>query len=205
LSYTYGTNGISIPKDKRYLVSLIDAKKAAADIAKARQVSDAVIVNVHFGTEYEQMPNDAQRRFVQAAADAGAAVIIGHHPHVLQPAEWIQTPSGGRTFVIYSLGNFLAGQEGTEERTGGILQLDLVKTVQAGHSGVTVENPRFLPTWVSRIGWRQYKVLPLAETPGSQVSDVPSRLREVERHLTQWMPELKLMQPKGDGAASPSQ
>lgn len=201
LSYTYGTNGISVPRDKPYLVSLIDGKKVAADIARARQASDAVIVNVHFGTEYEQMPNSAQRRFAQLAADAGAAVIIGHHPHVLQPAEWVRTPSGDRAFVIYSLGNFLAGQEGARERTGGILQLDLLKTVQAGRSRVTVENPRFLPTWISRIGWRHYQVLPLAETPATQLSDVPSRLRETEQHLTQRMPELRFMRPGEDGTS----
>lgn len=86
LAYSYGTNGIPIPKGKNYLVSLIDAKKITEDITKARKSGvDVVTVILHFGSEYQRQPNTTQKTLVKQLVDAGADIILGSHPHVVQP------------------------------------------------------------------------------------------------------------------------
>ena len=110
LAYTYGTNGISVPEDKQYLVNLIEEEMIKQEISKAKEISDIVVVSLHFGNEYQRLPSDEQKEVAHKTANAGADIIIGHHPHVLQPMEWITKEDGKRTFVAYSLGNFLSGQ-----------------------------------------------------------------------------------------------
>lgn len=190
LSYTYGTNGIPVPKDKPYLVNLIDLPAIREEVAKARSHTDVVVVNLHFGQEYVDMPSDDQKRIARAVAEAGATIIIGHHPHVLQPAEWIETEDGRNAFVVYSLGNFIAAQEGTRERTGGILQLEVEKTVKGRDTRIQVKQPSFLPTWIHMVNWRKYKIEPLRSVESSQLPQADTVLREIAGHMKRWMPEL---------------
>lgn len=194
LSYTYGTNGIRVPADKPYLVNLIDLPLIRKEVAEAAKQADAVIVSFHFGQEYVNLPNEEQKQIARAAAEAGAAVVIGHHPHVLQPPAWIETTDGRRVFVAYSLGNFIAAQEGDRRRIGGVLNLRIEKTVQNGLSRIEVKEPSFLPTWIHRVNWRQYKVYPLVQAPKSQLSDAKATWREIAAHLRHWMPELEVLE-----------
>ncbi|MNH95751.1 Capsule biosynthesis protein CapA [compost metagenome] len=191
LSYTYGTNGLPVPKGKPYLVNLIDIPTVTADITKARKLAEVVVVNVHFGQEYVNMPNTSQKKFTQAAAEAGADIIIGHHPHVLQPIEWITTSSGRKTFVAYSLGNFIAAQEGDLKRTGGIVQLEVQKTVRGNESQIQLINPSFIPTWIKMTNWRQYQIVPLWEAPANQLANAKASYEKTKLHMSQWMPELQ--------------
>lgn len=69
---------------------------------------NAVLVALHAGDEYVDYPNDQQREWVQLAADSGATAVIGHHPHVLQPVEWVEGVHNHDMLVVYSLGNFLS-------------------------------------------------------------------------------------------------
>ena len=190
LAYTYGTNGIPVPKDKPYLVNLIDPDKVARDIQEARKLADVVVVNVHFGQEYVRLPDASQKNFALDAAEAGADLIIGHHPHVLQPMEWIETSDGRKAFVVYSLGNFIAAQEGVYKRIGGILQLDIHMTVRGEERIIEVREPAFIPTWIARTGWRQFSVLPMKEVTEKQLPDVEKYLEETKNHMSRWMPEL---------------
>ncbi|MBO9604770.1 MAG: CapA family protein [Paenibacillaceae bacterium] len=189
LSYTYGTNGIPVPKGKPYLVNLIDNDRAAADIAAARKLADVVIVSAHFGVEYMDEPSEAQEQFARAAAEAGADIVIGHHPHVLQPMEWIETASGRRTFVAYSLGNFIAAQDGARTQTGGILQLDIEKR----GGTVTVSNPRFLPTWIHMTNWRQFRIVPLRDAGTDQLPNAAAFGKQVAALVGSRMPELTIV------------
>lgn len=191
LSYTYGTNGIPVPAGKPYLVNLIDLSRIRKEVAEARQKADVVVVQLHFGQEYVTMPNDEQKRVARAAVEAGAHIVIGHHPHVLQPAEWIETPDGRKSFVVYSLGNFIAAQEGNRERTGGIVQLEIEKTVKDGSAHIRLLNPSFLPTWINMTGWRRYSVVPLRSAEESQLPQADAYVREIENHMKQWMPDLQ--------------
>lgn len=89
LSYTYGTNGIPIPKGKEYLVNLIDKDLIAGDLQKARQMADVVIVYLHFGEEYQRTPSSAQRELAHFVVENGADVVVASHPHVTQPSQWV--------------------------------------------------------------------------------------------------------------------
>lgn len=194
VSYTYGTNGIPVPEGKPYLVNLIDLPAVTEDVKKARQLADVVIVQVHFGQEYVDLPDEQQKLFARTAAEAGADIIIGHHPHVLQPTEWLISSSGRKTFVVYSLGNFIAAQEGKRKRIGGILQLEIHKLIKGTNSRIELHNPAFLPTWTAMSNWRHYRVLPLLKAPEAQLPNAQHAYKEIELHMKQWMPELKIIE-----------
>lgn len=213
LAYTYGTNGIPLPKDKPYLVHLLNEARLQADIQKARQEADAVIVSMHFGAEYRPLPDQSQLDWAELAASAGADLIIGHHPHVLQPFAWLDKPDGGKTLVVYSLGNFLAAQEANkaERRTGGIMTVEMritpelrlpaeLSAAQSAYSPapqtipLSAETPaavefgevRFIPTYIQYENWRNFRVTLLPDDSSTQ----NSRYTEVKNHMSRWMPEL---------------
>lgn len=94
-------------------------------IAQLRRQTHGVIVFPHWGSEYQGNPNSGQKSLARKWVAAGATAIIGNHPHVLQTTEWLQRPSGGRSLVIYSLGNFVAGQADFERRVSAIAHLDV--------------------------------------------------------------------------------
>jgi poly-gamma-glutamate capsule biosynthesis protein CapA/YwtB (metallophosphatase superfamily) len=181
LSYTYGTNGISVPAGKPHLVNLIDTTRIQAEVKEAEKISDVVVVSLHFGNEYERLPNDAQKLLAQTTANAGADIIIGHHPHVLQPVSWLSKPNGERAFVAYSLGNFLSGQRRDYTDIGGIMQIG-VKKIQTGDDvKIELQNPKFLPTWVNR----PFEIIPM-----KALSDQAAKYNEIQKHMNQFMPEL---------------
>src|SRR5690606_35570161 len=87
LNYTYGTNGIPVPKPG--MVNLIDTAQIRKDINKAKQIRpDAIIAFMHWGDEYQSLPNRRQRQLAEFCFQQGADLVIGSHPHVLQPMEW---------------------------------------------------------------------------------------------------------------------
>lgn len=88
----------------------LDEESLLAQIARAETLADLTIVSIHWGNEYQAGPDERQTRLARTMADAGADVIWGHHPHVLQRMEWIQRDGQQPTLVIYSLGNFFADQ-----------------------------------------------------------------------------------------------
>ncbi|WP_238392381.1 CapA family protein [Paenibacillus antri] len=172
LSYTYGTNGIPIPKDKPFAVNLIDDARIAADIDRARTAgADFVSVSLHFGNEYQREPNDEQRRLARLAIESGADLVIGHHPHVVQPYERyrVDNPDGTSRegIIMYSLGNFVSNQFGDYKEYGAVLKVTFRKTYQADGAAVTtVAEVDAIPTWVHKYvdgGKTRYRVLSLDE------------------------------------------
>lgn len=194
LSYTYGTNGIPTPVGQDYLVNRIDREKIAEDMAVAKEKADAVIVSLHFGTENERMPNEEQKELAQYTADLGADVIIGHHPHVLQPVEWLTGENGKQTLVAYSLGNFLSSQQEYYQRIGGMLQFSIRKTSQGDDAQVTVEEPAFLPTFMSYTDFKDYQVLPMFDLTNKELAGASNAYEAIKAHLSQWMPELQFIE-----------
>ena len=88
ISYTFGLNGIPLPEGKEYLVNLIDEEQIKKDMQTLNAQSDIQLVSMHWGEEYQIVPNDEQTRLAQVLSDAGADVIIGGHPHVIQPMDY---------------------------------------------------------------------------------------------------------------------
>jgi poly-gamma-glutamate synthesis protein (capsule biosynthesis protein) len=133
LAYTYGTNGIPIPKDKPYAVSLINTEVMAKEIAAIRPLCDFLVVSMHWGIEYENEPSREQERIARFLADKHVDLIIGHHPHVLQKLAVLPREDGGSSLCAYSLGNFISAQNSFPARTllGGMLYLKIKKDKNA--------------------------------------------------------------------------
>ena len=144
LSYTYGLNGFTLPADQPYLVDLIDDEKIAEDMERLQAVSDVQVVSMHWGEEYQFEPNAEQRRLAQLLSDLGADVVIGTHPHVLQPAEILTGQSGNETLVWYSLGNFVSAQDVNSRMLGGMAKWTLV--YHPDEQSVEFQDVRFEPT-----------------------------------------------------------
>ena len=142
LAYTYGTNGLTLPKGSELVIPLYDDETLDRQTKKAREMADCVIVSIHWGVEDNFKPNTDQKRKAKLMADNGVDVIIGHHPHVLQPLEWIDRADGGKTLCMYSLGNFLSGMMYSRNMVGGILGFDISKAP----NGVSIDNAYFIPT-----------------------------------------------------------
>lgn len=124
LSYTYGTNGILLPKGKEYLVNIYNEEMIKEDVGRANEISDVVIVAMHWGTEYSFNINEEQESYTKLLLDSGADIIIGNHPHVIEPIKWID----GKP-VIYALGNMISAQDGTERLIGAIYGIKISKKV----------------------------------------------------------------------------
>ena len=142
LGFTESTNGLSLPKDSEVvLVRASDETLLQQKIMKAREVADFVIVNAHWGNEYTHEPTTEQRELAKKLASWGADVIIGTHPHVIQPVEYIENSDGRRTLVAYSLGNFISAQNRGPRMLGGMINFDIVKNNNTGK--VAIENVVF--------------------------------------------------------------
>jgi len=162
LNYTYGTNGIELPSDMPYAVNLLSEQKVAEDIERAEELADFTIVCPHWGTEYSLSVSDEQKRWTEIFFESGADLVLGTHPHVIEPIEWVEDEEGeNRMLVYYSLGNYVNWTSGTGEgvadrMVGGMAQITLergddgkvyiadygidplVSHVEEGINGVTV-------------------------------------------------------------------
>ncbi len=143
LSYTCMTNGLSLPAGSSLIVPLPEEDVVRTQLARAREAADFVIVSVHWGDENVFTPNEEQKTLASLFAENGADVILGHHPHVLQPVEWIDRADGGRTLCVYSLGNFAAEMAYDYNMLGGMISFDIVRH-ETGE--ITAEDVVFLPT-----------------------------------------------------------
>lgn len=153
LSYTYGTNGIPLSKSHPDTVNILhtdymseaqvlDTARIADDLAAAEALSpDLIAVIVHWGVEYQTTQNEHQEEIADFLFDHGADVILGSHPHVLQPMETrTLTDRDGTThtgFVCWSLGNFISSQNDEYTDTTVVLNLELTKNPNTGATDVT--------------------------------------------------------------------
>lgn len=132
LDYTYGTNGISLPEGMPYVVNLLDKKKVASDIKKAKKCSDFILVTPHWGTEYLLTASSNQKWWANYFLACGADLVIGTHPHVIEPVEWVKDQAGNQMLVFYSIGNFINATSGTgkgvaNRMVGAIAEVTLQK------------------------------------------------------------------------------
>ena len=129
LSYTTITNGLQVPSGKSYLLNLYDKEQVKKDIEAVRDKVDVLIVAMHWGTEYINMPNEEEKEIAEYLSSLGVDIVIGNHPHILQPITKI-----GDTIVMYSLGNFISNQYGGtngdwNKLIGFMATLDITKNV----------------------------------------------------------------------------
>lgn len=143
LNYTYGTNGLTVTQPAQ--INYIDSALIASDVNVARQVADKVIICMHWGREYEHKPHSSQVNMVNFCKSLDVDVIVGSHPHVLQPFVWNKEQGRTTNFVAYSLGNFVSNQR-TQPRDGGAaLRLKFEKD-SAG--AIVLSDAAYVLTWV---------------------------------------------------------
>ena len=165
LAFTYGTNGIPVPSANSYCVNLIDKDLILKQLELAKaQEPDLICVNMHWGLEYQNVQNSDQEDWADFLFENGVDVILGSHPHVLQPMEKrTVTLEDGTTkdcFVIYSLGNFISGQTKKNTRTSIILNINFTKDGETGKT--TIGDVSYVPIYMyksSSGSTKRYKLL----------------------------------------------
>lgn len=135
-SYTTWTNWLETPTGKEYLNNVYNEELAKNDIERVKDEADVIIVAMHWGTEYSKGISDSQVEIANYLSSLGVDIIIGSHPHVVEPIEFI-----GKTMVIYSLGNFISDQVGVERLTGLMVSVNIHKTVEKDNTTISLENP----------------------------------------------------------------
>lgn len=168
-SYTTWTNGLETPNGKEYLNNVYSDEKAANDISKIRDLVDVVIVAMHWGTEYSLDVSSSQEYIANYLAGLGVDLIIGSHPHVVEPVEYI---NNGKTFVIYSLGNFLSAQYGIDRLTGLMVEVTIKKVVDVdGTITVSIESPKAELTYTQTNDYTKYRVYPYSKLNSTILPD----------------------------------
>ena len=185
LAYTYGTNGLPIPQPA--LVDTINLEQISDDLRRADSLgADYKIVQIHWGNEYEKHPNKRQRELAIALARHGVGAVIGSHPHVVQDSDWIEEEGAKmKTFVIYSLGNFISNQTSPAATRGGmLLSLELIRergtgrwTTQPSYQYVFVQKRTSSGNPIYRLRPVSLDSIPEG-IPPSETSD----LRAMQRH-----------------------
>ena len=181
LNYTYGTNGIKVPEEKEYLVNVWptdldindpekdteyqDYKKTVLeDIKRVRDKVDVLFVAMHWGVEYTHEPTEYEKDMAKFLADNGVDVIIGTHPHVIQPVTWIDN-----TLVIYSLGNLISAQYQNQSTctdykctTGLMTSFKITKTEKGKDKTIKIDDVSNELIYTYYSGFRNFKVVPFS-------------------------------------------
>ncbi|HEX6890244.1 MAG TPA: CapA family protein, partial [Chryseolinea sp.] len=159
LNYTYGTNGIPVPKGS--IVNLLDTALMRRDIEKAKSLlPDVIIVFTHWGLEYQSLPTKNQIALTEFCFTLGVQLVIGAHPHVIQPMEWRKDSN---QFVAYSLGNFVSGQRKRYTDGGSMAYIELQKIQFTPDSSITkIDSAGYYLQWVHRTPdkYKDYYIYP---------------------------------------------
>ena len=181
-AYSYGEikngtkylNGIKVSDEKNDLMNVFDTSDVNkafdtiySTVKKYQDDTDMQIVIIHWGDEYSRTPSKFQTELAQKLCDAGIDIIIGSHPHVVQPVETIKSTDGKKeTLVVYSLGNYISNQRRevlsmyTED--GLMVDIDIEKK---GNNEATVKKVKCIPTWVDKYqngSKTVYEIIPIA-------------------------------------------
>lgn len=147
VGFTQHTNGLRLPKDNANMIIYTDnTDEMYLRIQELKAASDVVIVSVHWGDEGYNIPNDYQRELARQFADWGVDIVIGTHPHVLQPIEYLSGENGSETLVFYSLGNFVSAQIDPANLIGGIAEITVRKNHTTGEVSVFAPELNFVIT-----------------------------------------------------------
>lgn len=197
LNYTYGTNGIPVPSGAEYLVnvwptnlSINDPKRdtkyqaykeqVKEDIARVKDKVDVLIVAMHWGVEYTNTPTAYEKDAAEFLASQGVNIVIGTHPHVVQPVTWIDD-----TLVIYSLGNFISAQTqdmNYNKMVGLMTSLEITKTVKNDETKISIGNVSNELIYTYYKSFRNFKVIPFSQMNSTYLrnyKDIYERYKKV--------------------------
>ncbi|MDR0448241.1 MAG: CapA family protein [Treponema sp.] len=149
LAYTFSLNGFPLPRDKPWLVGLIDKEVMRREINALRPHCDFLVVSLHWGNEFRHTASNEQKELARYLAGLQVDLILGHHPHVTGPMEVIQRPMGGELVVYYSLGDLLSHTQSSltpDTITGALAYVRVKKTVTNNETSCIVETAGVIPT-----------------------------------------------------------
>ncbi|MBE6691927.1 MAG: CapA family protein [Ruminococcaceae bacterium] len=169
LTYTYDTNGIKNKDD--FVIPYFERELMEKQVALAKEKADIVIASCHWGNEYSFNPNKMQKENAKLLCELGVDVIVGMHPHCIQPMEWLTAENGHKTLVTYSLGTMVSGIRKGMSTLAGMLSFDIIRDGISGE--VYIDSPLFIPTVAhytrgksvadNDSGSRNFTVYPLAD------------------------------------------
>ena len=169
INYTYGTNGIPLPSGKDFCVNLIDKDFIKKQINQAKEQNvDMIVACMHWGTEYRTTANSEQKDLANFLFENGVDVILGNHPHVLEPMEkktiTLQDGTTKDVFVVYALGNFTADQRDEITRDSAILNLTITKN---SDSKISIDKVNYVPIYMyknTNVSTHKFKILDIEKT-----------------------------------------
>jgi poly-gamma-glutamate synthesis protein (capsule biosynthesis protein) len=193
LNFTEMTNGRKVAKKYKYAVNYIgDGSVVIKTAQKAKKNgADIVIAYLHFGNEYQRTPAAGDRKLVEKLLAGGVDTVIGAHPHVVQPIEWVKVKRGKDDFtglVVWSLGNFVSAQRPRYRDSGIAVNLK----IQKSDTATTITEVKYLPVWVQldkSTDPANFRILPLPANT-NPASDLPltpadlARIEEVKNEIT---------------------
>jgi poly-gamma-glutamate synthesis protein (capsule biosynthesis protein) len=166
LSYSYGTNGLPVPKNSSFLVSLINTEIMEKEIDALRPLCDFLVVSMHWGEEYKASTIKEQDDLADFLAEHKVDLVIGHHPHVIQPVKFLLRPDGRYMLTFYSLGNLISAQTQTPALLGALAYIKIKKTGARGaeinNESITIIDAGAIPIVTHyEKGFENFKVYPL--------------------------------------------
>lgn len=178
LTYTYGTNGLPVPKG--HIVNLIDKEMMAKDIKKAKTMNaDIILASVHWGVENVTKENEEQRELAQWLVDQGVDHVIGGHPHMIQPSTYIDGKDGKKHYVVYSLGNYVSNMQRPNNKIGLTITMNFQKVTTNGKSTTTllgVDEEKTYCSFPAINPTKNYRIIP-ASVPDSKLSEAEQKAR----------------------------
>lgn len=191
ISYTYGTNGNIIPQGKEYSVSLIDKNKILSDCKKAEESgADFIVSLLHWGNEYQQTPSSEQRELAKwIFENTNSSLIIGNHPHVVQPIEEIIVEKDGQEkkgMVCYALGNFTGNQGKVYCDTGISVNISLKINKEDKFNNNEIQQVSYFPTYIDSNAFstgKGYRTLNMNKAIYDYENNLDSLLTKAEYEL----------------------
>lgn len=145
LNYTYSTNGISMPSDMPFAVDMLEKEAVVEDIRRAEEEADFTIVCPHWGTEYNLGISSYQEKWTEIFLENGVDLVLGTHPHVIEPITWVQDVENDRVMLVYySLGNFVNWTASSGE--------GIANRMVGGMAKITIEKDENGNTWIGEYG-----------------------------------------------------
>lgn len=192
LAYTYGTNGIRVqpPAVVNYIddKTLEEVKAAASD-----KDIDFVIVAIHWGIEYRRNFSREQAVWAQKLVDAGANIVVGSHPHVVQGSEFLKDSTGREALVLYSMGNYISNQSSNPNTRGGLSVRFRLAKAKSGTK--EIKDLRYIHTWVSMHdpnGKKRYLIVPISNDEGKDLSYVSADEKPIFKAYREYAKKIPL-------------
>ena len=194
LSWTFSCNGLVQPEGEEYLVNLYDystgnrVDEMLDQVRQANEKSDVVIIAMHWGIEYSMDASDEQKQLARQLVDAGADIIIGNHPHVIQPIEHI-----GDAICFYAMGNLISAQLELRNLIGMIGALKITKTVDGEATTVKISDVKadLIYTYYDS-NFKNFKVIPVALIGDDKLYNHAEIYKEFQAKITEYDPTIQV-------------